>query len=189
MPLPQQIINQLNHDPAETPGWLSGLLLFSCLIFGIVLILYFGLLMVYQPKLNTDLTAAQEKVAATDQSIASGDQTQLIDFYSQVVNMQGLLRTHILFSQFLSWLEKHTEANVYYSQLSFASGNQITITATARTQADVSQQVAIFESSPSVKKVIIPSVTAANGGGGGLSFAMTLIMDPLIFVATTTSNP
>jgi len=185
MPLPQQVINQMSQERADTPGALSGMLIFSGILFVITIGIYMGILFVYQPIVNNNLTAIQEKVSTVDQSISSGDQAGLVAFYSQMVNVQSLLNNHVLFSQFLSWLEQHTEANVYYSQFSFSSGNQITLTAFAATQADAIQQIAIFESSPDIRSVVIPSV-AVSGAAGYYTFSATLIMNPALFVASTT---
>ena len=168
---------------------LSGLIFFAAAILIVALAGYFGLLLVYQPYLNNQLSVTQNKVATADQSIASGDQTKLIAFYSQIVNVQALLKKHVLFSRFLSWLEKNTEANVSYSQFSFSSGNQITLAALAKSEADTNQQIAIFESSPYVTKVAISSI-APMTTGGLWAFSGTLIMNPAFFTAATaTSTP
>jgi hypothetical protein len=188
MPLPQQVINQLSQERADTPGALSGVLIFTGIIFLIAVAAYFGLMFVYQPILGNQLTAIQEKISTVDQSISSNDQAGLVAFYSQMVNVQSLLTNHVLFSQFLTWLQQNTEANVYYTQLSFSSGNQITLTAYAATQADAVQQIAIFESSPEVQSVIIPNV-AVSGSNGFYTFSATLVMNPALFVAAPAQTP
>lgn len=187
MPLPQQVINQLSHDNEKTPGWSSGVLLFSAILFVVVLLIYGFLTFFYGPQLNGNLNTLQGKVATLDQSIASGNETQLVAFYSQVVNLQTVLNNHIAFSQFLTWLQQNTEANISYSQLSFSSGGQISFSGSAPSEADINQQVAIFESSPEVEKFTISNV-AASGGTGVWTFSATLIMNPSIFATTPTST-
>ena len=63
--------------------------------------------------------------------------------------------------QFFSWLEKNTEANVYYQSFALASGHQVTLGGIAATEADVNQQVAIFENAPEVSSVTISNVDRA----------------------------
>jgi hypothetical protein len=186
MPLPQQVINQLSREPAETPGWSAGVIFYSAALFAIVLVIYFGMTLVYEPYLNKQVSDIENKVATLSQSISSQDQANLITFYSQISNLQTLLASHVLFPQFLSWLEQNTEANITYTAFSFGSGNQITFAATAVTEADVNQQIAIFQASPEVQSVVVSNVGAATSGGG-FQFSVTLLMNPSIFIASTTT--
>lgn len=185
MPLPQQVINQLSRDPAETPGWSFGVISFSALILVIVVVVYFFLAFIYAPYLNNNLTNVQGKIAALDQSIASGDETQLVNFYSQVVNLRSVLANHILFSQFFDWLAANTEANIHYSQFSFSSGDQITLAGLATTEADINQQVAIFEASPAVQKLAISNIGLSNSNGLW-TFSATLLMKSSVWTASST---
>lgn len=169
---------------------LSGLLLFSGALLVIALAFYSALMFFYGPYLNNQLVALQNKVATADQSIASGDEAQLIAFYSQVINVQSLLATHTSFSSFLVWLQANTEANVYYSQFSFTGGNQLAVTGFAVSEADVNQQVAIFESSPAVESVTISNVGVVNGSNQW-TFSASLTLNPSFFtaVSATTTTP
>ncbi len=184
MPLPQQVINQLSREPAETPGWSFGVIFFSAILLAIVVVVYCFLVFVYGPYLNAALTSVQGKIAALDQSIASGDETQLVNFYSQVVNLQYVLANHIVFSRFFDWLAANTEAIVHYTQFSFSSGNQVTLSAIAATEADVNQQIAIFESSPVVQKMVVSNVEVANAAGSW-TFSVSLSMDPSVLTASS----
>jgi hypothetical protein len=187
MPLPQQVINQLSREPAETPGWASSVILFSTMLFAIVIAAYLLMVFVYGPYLNNSLTAVQGQVATIDQSIASGDETNLVNFYSQIVNLRSVLGTHIAFSQFFDWLAANTEANVYYSQLSFASGNEITLSGVGRSESDVTQQIAIFESSPAVEKIAVSNVGLSNTNGLW-TFAATLLMNPSLWASSSVAS-
>ena len=191
MPLPQQVINQLASEPAQTPGWSSGVIFFCAGLLIVVLAIYFGMTLGYEPYLNSQIASTQSQVATLSQSIPSQDQAGLIAFYSQISNLKTLLKQHILFSQFLSWLEQNTEANVYYASFSFASGNQITFTGNAKTEADINEQAAIFQSSPQVEKFSLSNVGVSSAGGGGFQFSGTLLMNPSVFIEqiTTSSQP
>src|ERR1700722_6915274 len=143
MPLPQQVINQLNRDPVDTPGWSFGIIFFAAGLFGAVLIIYFVMIFGYEPYLNSQISKVQNQTAALSQSISSQDQTNFLTFYSQISNLQTLLSQHVLLSQFFAWLEQNTEANVYYTSFAFSSNDQVTLAITAKTEADVNQQIAI----------------------------------------------
>lgn len=182
MPLPEKVIEQLGREPSSgTQGWAVGLLFFSGGVLFLAVALYLGLTFGYQPYLQSQLTGAQDQVSALNNSISSSEQAQLIDFYSQISNLQTLLQGHIITSNFFSWLEENTEANVYYQSFSLAPGDQIELTGMASTEGDVNQQIAIFESSPEVLSVTVSNVTAPQLVQGGWSFNMTLVMNRSVF--------
>jgi hypothetical protein len=182
MPLPQQIINQLVREPAETRGWLLGAMLFAGGLLLLVLAIYFGMVFAYEPYLSKKIANTESQIATLSQSIPSGDEAGLISYYSGIINLRTLLQQHVAFSQFLAWLEKNTQSNVFYSQFSFGAENQIAITGNAKTQADLTQQIAIFESSPKVQKAVVSNV-GISGATGLWQFTATLIMDPSVFVS------
>lgn len=188
MPLPQQVISQLSKDPETTPGWSSGVLIFSGVLLLVVIIIYFFLTIIYTPHLNANLNDVQNKIATTDQSIASGQEAQLVAFYSQAINLQALLANHVRFSQFLNWLSQNTQANVWYTAFSFSPGNQVTLTGSAKTEADISQQVALWEASPEIKKMAVSNV-AVSGQTGLWSFSATLAMNAAIFTTSPIPVP
>ena len=181
MPLPQQVINQLGQEPAQTPGWSTGIIFFSGGVFVIILAIYFGLTLVYTPYLNNEANNLQNQIATASQSISPDGEANLVTLYSQVSNLQSTLQNRILFSKFLSWLEQNTEAKVYYTQFSFASasGDQVTVTGVAQNVADISQQIAIFQSSPEVNNVSVSNIGV--GTSGGWQFNAILIMNPSLF--------
>lgn len=184
MPLPQKVIEQLGREPPKTSGWAPGALLFSGGLLFIAVMIYAGLVYGYEPYLTSDITNTQNQINTLSNSISATDQTQLIDFYSQLSNLQTLLQGHVLSSQFFTWLEKNTEANVYYQSFALASGNQVTMTGDAASEADVNQQVSIFENSPEVQSVAVSSVSSVDGSTDW-KFTVTLTMAESIFLQST----
>lgn len=182
MPLPVQAINQLMHESKETPGWSWGIILFPAGLLIIMLGIYFGMAFVYEPYLSSQLGDTERQILQVGQSISSQDQVGLVTYYSQLANLKSLLGKHIVFSQFLAWLEHATEANIYYSQFSFTGGNQISLTGNAKSVADLDQQVAIFESSPQVQKVLVANVGLAPAASFW-QFTATLTMNPGVFAS------
>ena len=185
MPLPDRVIEQLGRESSGTPGWAFGALLFSGGILFITVGIYFGLVYGYEPYLQTQLSTVQNQANALSQSISTSDQSQLISFYSRIANLQTLLSNHTFSSQIFPWIEKNTEANVYYQSISFsASGDQVTLTGVAATEGDVNQQIAIFENSPQVQSVTVSGLNAPQLGGTNWTFGISLVMNPSIFAAS-----
>ena len=184
MALPQQVVEQLNQGSRRTPGWSSGILLFSGSILFIILFIYAGLRLGYEPYLNAQLSSVKSQVQKVGQSVSAADEASLITFYSQISNIQSLIKNHIFFSQFLTWLERTTEANIYYTSMFFTSGDQITLTGIAKTSADVSEQVAAFEASPQVSSVALSNSTLSTSGNSW-TFNVVLTMQPSVFLWTS----
>ncbi len=181
MPLPEKVIEQLGREPARTPGWSFGIILFSAGFLFIVLFVYFGLTFGYEPYINAQIAQQQDKINQLGQSISPADQANLISFYSQLANLRTLLKSHVLSSQFFSWLEKNTEANVYYQSLVLSSDGQVTLSGNARTEADINQALAIFENAPEVQRVAVSNVGISESTGGW-GFTATLTLQPSLLV-------
>lgn len=186
MPLPEKVIEQLGREPSTgTQGWAVGALLFSGGVLLLAVIIYAGLSFGYTPYLQSQLSSTKDQISALEKSISPGDQTQLIDFYSQISNLQALLNNHTLSSQLFSWLETNTEANVSFQSFAMTTGGRVTLSGTAATEADVNQQVAIFENSPQVSSVTVSTVGAPSLLDTGWTFTLVLIMNPSVFLPAT----
>lgn len=185
MPLPEKVVEQLGREPSQTQGWALGVLFFSGGILFLAVAIYLGLTFGYAPYLQSQLASTQNQVSALNKQVSPSDQSQLIDFYSQIANVQTLLQKHVLPSQFFSWLEKNTEANVYYQSFALTAGRQVTLAGVARSEADVNQQIAIFENSPAISSVTVSNVSAPQLLGNAWDFSVTLAMNPSVFSAST----
>lgn len=186
MALPQQVVEQLSHGSTRTPGWSSGILLFSGSVLLVIVLIYAGLRLGYEPYLNSQLSSLEVQAQKVGQSVSAADEANLVKFYSQISNIQSLIKNHVFFSQFLTWLEKDTEANVYYTSMVFTSGNQIVLVGVAKTSADVSEQVAAFEASPAVSAVSLSSVTFSPAVNEW-TFSAILTVRPSVFLWSSTS--
>ncbi len=182
MALPQQVIDRLSRDRTQTSGWSSGLLFFSFGILFLMFTVYFGIVTGFEPYLNTSISQLQKQIDAASMAIPADQQSALLNFYSQITNLQKLLKNHMIFTPFFSWLEKNTEAKTFYSKIMFSSGNQISITVLSRTQADMNQQLAIFESAPEVSNINVSNVAPTPVNKVVWQQAnVTLFMKPSVF--------
>jgi hypothetical protein len=185
MPLPEQVVEQLRKEPAKTQGWAWGAILFCGGVLFLAALIWAGLLFGYEPYLESQLAATQKQVTVLDNSVSPADEAQIVDFYSQAANLQTLLANHVLSSQFFSWLEQNTEANVYYQSLGLSQGGVVTLAGNALSEGDVNQQIAIFENSSEVTAVNVSTVTAPQSSGAPWTFSMTLTMSPSLFLSSS----
>jgi Tfp pilus assembly protein PilN len=188
MPLPQRVVDQLSNEPPKTPGWSLGILTFSGGLLFLVIFIYAGLTFGYQPYLEGQVSQTQNQIDQLSQQISPADQTNLINFYSQIANLQTLLHNHIIISNLFPWLEANTEPNVYYTSFSFSGGDQITLSAVAASEADVNQQLAIFQSSPEVESVVVSTVTQGQNSGWTFGLSMTINSSLLLPSSTSTTS-
>ncbi len=188
MALPQQVVEQLSRGTQRTPGWSSGILLFSGSVLFIVALVYAGLRFGYEPYLNGQISSLRSQAQKAGQSVSPEDEATLIRFYSQISNIQSLLKNHVFFSQFLAWLEQRTEANVYYTSMAFSSGSQIALVGAAKTPVDISEQVAVFEAAPEVASVSLSSVTYAPATNVW-NFSIVIAMRPSVFLWSAAAVP
>jgi hypothetical protein len=177
MALPQQVIDRLSREPSKTPGWSFGVFTFSGGIFFLAILVYCGLIFGYEPYIDSQIAQLGTQIGTLAKAISPDDQARLVTFYSEISNLKTALTSHVALSRFLTWLQNNTEANVYYSRFQFSSGNQVVLTGIAKTEADVNQQVAIFEADPAVKSMNISTVSFSDSNRLW-QFAVTLTMDP-----------
>lgn len=180
MPLPTQVVEKLSREPLKTPGWSGGILFYSGGLLAVVFVIYCGISFVYAPILRAQISGTEDQINKLNESISSADQSKLITYYSQIANLRSLVKNHSFFSPFLTWLETHTEGNVSYATLNFSTGNQVALTGSAKTQADLNQQIAIFQSAPEVKAVSISNVTLVPAVNLW-QFSVSLVMQPSVF--------
>ena len=152
------------------------MLTFSGGILFLTVLIYFGLTLGYEPYLDSQIAQLDTQITTLAKSIPAEDQAKFFTLYSEIANLKTVLGNHVALSRFFSWLEKTTEANVYYSHITFSSKNQIALSGVAKSDTDVSQQLAIFEADPAVVSAVLSSVVISNTGSR--LFDLTLTMNP-----------
>jgi Tfp pilus assembly protein PilN len=184
MPLPQQVIDRLSREPAKTPGWSLGIVTFSGGTLFLAVVVYLGLAFGYGPYLDAQITQLNAQLDTLAKTISPDDQARLVTFYSEIANLKTVLNNHVAFSRFLAWLEKNTEANVYYSRASFSTENQVLLSGFAKNEADVNQQLVIFERDPSVTNANLSTITLSESDHLW-QFSITLTLTPSLFLASS----
>ncbi len=187
MPLPQTVLEQLGREPPKTPGWSGRLLMFSSTILLLSLLIYFGITFGYKAYLNADLKKIEDEKQKLSQEVPEEEQAKIVSFYSQVANLQSLLATHIYSSPFFGWLEKNTQANVYFNRFNLnIVSNQLTLGGVGKTIDDINQQLAIFQSRHEIKRVSVASIALSVGLW---QFDLSLFFEPGYFYRSGISPP
>ncbi|MDP3052933.1 MAG: hypothetical protein Q8N22_03220 [bacterium] len=157
-------------------GWPWRLLLFSIVLLVLFLFIYFGILWGYQPYLNSQKQSLDKKINQIGGTISETDRTNFVNFYSQLVNLQSLLGSHVKGSNIYNFLEANTNDGVYYdgAELSVAD-HLIRLDGVAKTYDNLFQQLSVFEQAPNVSRVILGQAQAADKG---IRFSFQIIFKP-----------
>lgn len=175
MPLPEQLLDRLGREPVQTPGWSSQLLMFSGTVFFISIAVYFGIVFGYKPYLQKEVAALDNQIKTFGKQIPQEEQNKLVSFYSQIVNLQEILQKHVISSKLFAWLEKNTEAGVYFTKFNLAAPtSQINLSGVAKTIDDFSKQIIIFQNDKLVSRISINSVLVSPSGAW--QFSVTLLL-------------
>ncbi|HUX36107.1 MAG TPA: hypothetical protein VMV71_03685 [Candidatus Paceibacterota bacterium] len=194
MALPEQFADRLNREQIEAPGWSGQLLMFSGTVFFISLAVYFGLILGYKPYLDGQVASLDSQIKSFDTQIPQDEQGKLISFYSQVINLQNILNSHVVSSKLFAWLEKNTSNNVYYNKLSMTdfSGTanyvQLNIGGFSKTPDDFSKQMVAFQNDPLVQRMTINNFSAPSGSNQW-HFEVTLFLsNDIVSQSSSTSG-
>lgn len=186
MALPQQVVERLGREPTGTPGWSSRLLMFAGTLFFISIAVYLGLEFGYKPYLSSQVGKLNDQIQRFTQEIPVNDQNNLISFYSQISNLNGILNQHVVSSPLFDWLEKNTENQIYYTKLDFTpSTGQLTLMGFSKTVNDFSQQLQVFQSDPGVDRININNFAFTQNGSW--QFDETLFLNNRLFNQASSS--
>lgn len=178
MALPASAIDQLSRNPVGTPGWSGRLLMFSSTLFFLSLSAFFGLNFGYKPYLDRQADRLDNESRIASQEIAAGEQVKVVDFYSQLANLEKILKSHVYASQAFAFFENTTLPRIYFSKLDFnAPTRRANLTGMAESVEDVTKQVQLFQGRPEVESATFSNVTLL-AGGKAWQFDVSIIFAP-----------
>ncbi len=187
MALPEQVVDRLSREPVQTPGWSGQLLMFSSTIFFISLAVYGGIVFGYKPYLEKQISNFDVQINDFGKKIPTEEQNKLVAFYSQIVNLRGILRQHVISSQLLEWLEKNTVTSVYYNKMDFSlSSGQLNLVGYSKTVDDFSKQLIVFQNDSVVQRIAVNGLTIS--ANNMWQFNINLFLNSAIINQSTTQQ-
>lgn len=139
--------------------------MFSSTLFILALIAFFGLNFGYKPFIDRQEHRLENESQTESQQIATGEQVKVVDFYSQLANLEKILKGHILSSRALAFFEETTLPRIYFSKLDFnAKSRTANLAGAAESVEDITKQVQVLQTRPEVESAIFSNVTALAGG-------------------------
>ncbi len=131
--------------------------IFMMLIFTFSLFIYIGMDFGYRPYLESNVNKLNKDISNLNQSIDESQQKQIMGFYSQLVNIQNLLKTHKMATfQIFDFIEKNTYQNVRFDSLAMSALNgEIKIAGVAPNYETLVKELSLFGQAPNVERLIL----------------------------------
>lgn len=138
-----------------------------------------GLEFGYKPFLESRLAAQQTNLEGLGKVIPQGQQEEFVRFYSQLANLQGILKHHAVVSPLFGFVESRTSPSVAYTVLEARIPERtVVLEGVAQNYAVFAVQLQALSMSPEVESVI---VNDSNALEGRVRFRITVRMRPSVF--------
>ena len=146
-------------------GWPWRMFILFVLLFACAVITYLGLLFGYKPYVESQITGAEDELKNLSAQISSEEQSNFVEFYSQISNLKGMLAKHVFSSKLIPLIEAATDQKVVYTATNFTIPDRtLKIQGFASSYEVLAGQLALYENSPWVEKVVLDdsATTGAN---------------------------
>ncbi len=141
-------------------------------------VLFLGLKFGYLPFLNSQLENTDKKIEDLTASINEQDAQKIFTFYSQLFNINDLLRSRYSSANLLNIIEANTLKNLYFTSFNFnLEEKQIAIEGIAPSYEALSQEMEILKKAKEIKNIKLESARTLEEKGGGIRFAIRAEMN------------
>lgn len=173
----QQLEELLSSEIIEG-GWPWKLFLTALTMSAAVILSYIGIVLGYTPYLGSQIRSVNKQMSDLERSLPIEEQQQFLKFYSQIVNMKGLLDTHTSAEKFLAFLEKNTNRRTTYENLRFdVARRELFIDGVTDSYTTLGQTLQAFEVASEVEKYAVSQARAIEGR---IRFRLTATMKPQV---------
>lgn len=171
---------QESVEREELPvGWPWRFFLFSSLIAITAVVAYSGVAFGYIPFLKGQIDTQQANIDELGSVVSPKQQEEFIRFYSQLVNVQGILAGHAITSPLFGMLEVHTNIGVHYTVMETRiPERKVLLEGMATNYGVFAQQLQAFAIAPEVENMI---VNDSNALDGKVRFRLSLTVKPSAF--------
>lgn len=175
---PQNTVGEQFISERLPVGWPWRLLVFSIALFALSVLVYFGVRLGYAAYLENRVAEVDARLAALTGEVSADEQEQLVNFYSQIVNLKTVLDRREYLGNVFSFLERVTLPEVQFTeaQVSTEQGS-LALRGRAPSLEAVGAQLAALEAAPEVAHVLLRDVTAT----GEASFSLSVTFNTAFF--------
>lgn len=179
MAQPKSILEEQLTKGEEFRGlWPWRLLLVTGTVFFILVFIYFGMIFGYGPYLNSKINALDQKISDLNNQVTSEDTKNLVNLYSQLVNINTLIKFHPLPSKLFNFLETTLNSGVYLRGVDLVySRYSLRIDGTAFDYLALSRQLAVWKKQPQIKLVSLQNSKLTNKNDVEFSVQILITQD------------
>ena len=162
MPYTSDMTDQFSRErlPVGLPWRLFA---FTLILLALTFLTYLGLNFGYKVFLNKSIDGLNSTLNSLSFQVAPTEREGFITFYSQLSNLQKLLASHVISSKVFPVLEGLTDKKVSYPTLNISVVDRtVTVDGVAKDYAALASQLAIYEQSSEVEKVILENSALTN---------------------------
>ena len=144
-------------------GWPWRMFILFVLLFACAVITYLGLLFGYKPYVESQITGAEDELKNLSAQISSEEQSNFVEFYSQISNLKGMLAKHVFSSKLIPLIEAATDQKVVYTGTTLSIADRtFKIQGLASSYEVLAGQLALYENAPWVDRVILDDSSVAD---------------------------
>lgn len=168
-------------EESPTVGVPWHLMIFTFILFLLSIILFAGLRFGYAGYLDNQIAEVDNKMEELNSQVTKGEQEDLLDFYSQLLNLKKILKERGFSQNIFSFLEDNTHSLVYFTGVKYSdAGPSLELTGQANSPKTVVEQTALFEKLSEVRKVSLKKLSV-NESENVANFKINIIFDPAFF--------
>lgn len=172
---------ELSKQHEAAAGWPWRLMTLSLVILLTVIAVYAGMLFGFKDAyLQRQLTQADAEAAAVLKTVSLDEQKQIFNFYSQLSNIDTLLKKQAKGTTYLDLIERNTLKAVTYASMDMKVDDRaVTIKLDGKTSAYavIVQQMDLYKKMPNVKDVKLSGSRTAGQAADGILFSIQLTIN------------
>lgn len=153
------------------------LMVFSGVLFGLSILIYFGMSIGYESYLNARSASMDAQLEELSSSISQKEQQKFVGFYSQIANLKTVLGQHIFSANIFQFLEKNTLPQTFFTEANFNSVSyNLELKGRVSSLRALAQQMAQFEKATEIHSVMLESTNFNLSGT--VDFMISLNFQP-----------
>lgn len=154
-------------------------------IFALSFLVYLGLLLGYKPLIGRSINEVNAEIdkisnaSIKDLESEEAGAREFLDFYSQTINIQELLKNHVAITPVFDLIERNTRGDVVYQSIQIdAETGVISLSGTAKDYTSLSSQLAVYNGLP---QVLSTTITGSRQSDVGMVFDFKMTINPSVF--------
>jgi hypothetical protein len=163
-----------------TIGWPWQFLLTMFIVFMAAVLVYLGLSFGYAPFLRREISSINSQLDKLNLEVTPEEQKSFVNFYSQIVNLEALLKSHKAVSKVFGFLEATTLKDVSLNSINISAAERtVSLEAAAKSYQALSGQMVLYENaSETVERAALEN---SRLSGSTVQFKVNLTMRPEVF--------